>query len=442
MKSLWRRLPLLLIVFVFALSLTVGMVAAQDAPPAEAPSFDPSAALTEYLDALEATTSDIRGLSLGQEIFRLFPTPEEVAIFIRETYDEELDDETVFLETQFYRAFDFFDDDVDLKASFIDLLDDGVAGFYEPETREMNVLLLSGEEPGDELPFLEATTYVHEFVHALQDANFDLAALLESIGDAEADRGLAVLALIEGDASLTMQDYMFEALMDDPGAALELLTNPVILQAQASMVNIPDILNNELTFPYLTGLEFVTALRNEGGYAAIDAAFANLPVSTEQIIHPEKYLAGELPIDVVLNEVADLLDAEWSMLYERTLGEFYLRQYLGTQVSNRVAGIAAAGWGGDRYQLYYRESDNALAFVLRVVFDSPDDADEFIEGYERFAGSRTQAQPEVVERASCWSGADAVLCMLRNNDDTVNIVRVPADSGADFALELLAMQGM
>lgn len=428
-------MPLILVLLVL-----VPVVGAQDAPPADAPAFEPSATLVTYLDTLEATTSDLRGLMLDGEITRLFPTPESVAAYIRETYEAEFTDEFVFTETQFYRAFDFFTDDVDLREMYIDLLDDGVAGFYETETQEMNVLLLSGEEPGDELPFLEATTYVHEYVHALQDANFDLEALLEGIPDDNADRALATLSLVEGDATLIMQEYMIVAVRENPMAALSMLGSDALLAAQESMANVPNILVEELNFPYLTGLEFVMALREAGGYAAIDAAFDAPPVSTEQIIHPQTYIDGEMPVDVVLNETADMLPADWSMLYERTMGEFYLRQYLNTQVAGRMASMAAAGWGGDRYQLYIREGDDALAWVLKLVTDTPDDATQFTEAYTRFAQGRTSTQPVTVDSATCWPGEALVLCMVQNADDTITVARVPADMGQTFALDLLAMQ--
>ena len=46
-----------------------------------------------------------------------------------------------------------------------------------------------------------------------------------------------------------------------------------------------------MIFPYLRGMVFCAKLTNDGGWKAIDEAYRNPPLSTEQILHPEKYRA-------------------------------------------------------------------------------------------------------------------------------------------------------
>ena len=126
-----------------------------------------SDALLEDLAEIEAATSAIRELEPLTELTVAFPTREELLEFLTANAETEYTDELVLAENQFYRAFDWTDEDIDLFGVTTDLLVDQVAGFYEPELDVMNVIMLDGAELGDSLPVLERATYAHEFVHAL-----------------------------------------------------------------------------------------------------------------------------------------------------------------------------------------------------------------------------------------------------------------------------------
>ena len=54
------------------------------------------------------------------------------------------------------------------------------------------------------------------------------------------------------------------------------------------MPNAPPILRDTLTFPYTTGLGYVSTIQSKGGWDAVNALFTKMPTSTEQILHPEK----------------------------------------------------------------------------------------------------------------------------------------------------------
>ncbi len=68
-------------------------------------------------------------------------------------------------------------------------------------------------------------------------------------------------------------------------------------------------MRESLIFPYLNGLEWATQLYKRGGWTMVSNAFTRLPLSTEQILHPEKYFNYERPVKVVLPDVANLLNA-------------------------------------------------------------------------------------------------------------------------------------
>ncbi|MEX2315502.1 MAG: hypothetical protein WD628_07255, partial [Thermomicrobiales bacterium] len=132
-----------------------------------------------------------------------------------------------------------------------------------------------------------------------------------------------------------------------------------------------------LYFPYEDGNAFVQNFYQQGGFAAIDEIFADPPVSTEQILHPEKYRdQRDDPQPVDLPDLTGALGAGWAELDTDSLGEFDLSILL------RENGAlnddeAAAGWGGGRYAYY--ESDAGALIAVKTVWDSPADATEFYE---------------------------------------------------------------
>lgn len=386
--------------------------------------FVPSPALVEQMDTLEATTLRIRRLDLLEEVTRIFPTRDDV----REMLSEDLDDEELIAyytdAAQFYMAFDFVPEGTDLLALLLDFLDDQIGGFYDPETNELNTVLLTGERPGDELPLTEQITFVHECTHALQDQHFDLISLIEThevspLGF-NTDQGQAIIALYEGDATLVMTDYLVRIAQEDPlGALAEILLQGAASGTLVIPPHIPDIIENELLSPYLDGSNFVTALRARGGWAMVNRAYTEPPQSSEHILHPDRYLANDLPVDVALVSGEDEdgstpLGEGWTLLFDRTMGEWYLRQYIRTQLDVPTTRQAAAGWGGDRYHLFYNAEADQRAFALRFVWDSPSDVTEFTDAYTAFGDARFEAS---ADESGCWVGDEDVICLIEELTD-------------------------
>jgi hypothetical protein len=187
---------------------------------------------------------------------------------------------------------------------------------------------------------------------------------------------------------------------------------------------IPPVLVNSFLFPYLEGQEFVAALHQRGGWAAVNAAWENPPQSTEHILHPQRYLAGDAPQIVALPPLTGTLGSEWQLIREGVFGEFYLRQYLAQQLDAADVDTAAAGWGGDRYAVYWRESPDAVVMALRLVWDTANDSNQFAAAYGRYADRRygSQRQPQD-DGAVCWQAVDW-LCFYHSGSQTL-IVRAP-----------------
>ncbi len=233
------------------------------------------------------------------------------------------------------------DDDVGEISSTI--LGEEVLGFYDP--RRERLALVDGAQPDD--PVLAEIALAHELVHALEDQRFDLA----EPDPGQDDANTATTALIEGTATEAMARYAQANI--DPGQALgSALSSGAGGDAAADL---PPYVRASLEFSYVNGQSFVRELLRAGGdWRLVDLALdTRPPESTEQIIHPVKYLTDEAPEAVEL-ELEPMLGDGWSRSAEGALGEFDTAQMLANGAAGR-AQRAAAGWGGGRYELWQRE---------------------------------------------------------------------------------------
>jgi hypothetical protein len=369
--------------------------------------------LQANLDELVAYTEQARGLTLNHEISTYFPTREDVTDYITEQFSISLTDAVIAEQTRFYVNFNFMPSDVDLRALFSGFYTSQVGGFYNPETEEMNVLLLApGSELEEDLPLTEQIVYVHEYVHALQDSNFDLTAYLEESDSMNNDEILARLSLVEGDAALVMNLYSVQRASDNPiGTTFSLLFGGLQAGNLFLPPNIPPIITNEVLFPYNTGMELVQALYAENSsWESVNAAFTNPPTSSEQILHPEAYFNNDQPIAVELEDKSATLEG-WTLGNDNVLGEFYLRQFLGQELSTRDLNPIATGWGGDRYHIYTGELGDVL--VIKFAWDTPEDAQEFSDGIALYAERRFGVEANA---EGCYVTESLAFCVL---DDTI-----------------------
>ena len=273
-----------------------------------------------------------------------------------------------------------------LRELSLELLAGQVAGYYDPESDELFVVSRTGQTIGP----VERLTYAHEFTHQLQDQNFDLDSFDTTSID-QSDRALAQTALIEGDASFVQTLWLFQANFT-PDEINEVLAAAQDPEAMAALEDAPLYLRDTSLFPYEGGALFAQALSAQPD--GIDAAFDDPPTSTEQVIHAEKYIDREVPVEVRIGAgIADRLGAGWTEAGRDTLGELILRIWLEEHglgqprtglfdPPSRVAQEAAAGWGGDRLVLL-RHDDGSVAVALSTTWDTAADAAEFADAAER-----------------------------------------------------------
>jgi hypothetical protein len=377
------------------------MVLAHAVSPVSAQTGTPiSDALQHELETIQTTVSGIRGLESNADVPIFFPSCNEIASLYSSGAYVSLE------QSQFYYAFDFLDESVDLGAVYNAFSAEPVAnGFYDSYFDEIHVIFAECDTLGDSLPATENVIYAHEYVHALQDMHFDIYSMRGGQPN-NTDADMALTALLEGDAVFTEQ--LYREMTFRKGSGMDTLSIPDAIGDRRFPTTTPAFISAELHMPYFDGLAFVKALHDIGGYEQVNAAYASPPVSTEQIIHPERYLAGDRPQYVSLHNVYDAMGAGWELLFEDTFGEFYLREHLATQLRPSVVARAAEGWGGDQFAIYYNYASEQAAWVMRLAWDTPEDDAEFASIYAEFATARIGlAGAAQSNGATCWSaGAD------------------------------------
>lgn len=277
-----------------------------------------------------------------------------------------------------YRLFGLLPDTLDLRRTMIDLLTEQVAGYYDPDSGTLYV----GADVDSQLV---RTTVSHELIHALQAQYLNLDSLLQQ--KRENDRRSAAQAILEGQATLAQILVMMPEQQTE-GLPSFWETRKVFRTQMAQMrefAHAPLWLRETLIFPYLAGADFVRWY--DGRHPGHQPFGAAMPVSTEQILHPDRYEVHDTP--VVLRYPAN----DRGVRYEDDLGEFEIRllfeQLLGDTAETQAPELAS-GWNGDRYRVI-PAGNGSDALVWYSVWNDATTAARFATGLERAWAHRWNA---------------------------------------------------
>jgi len=318
-------------------------------------------------------------------------------------------------------VFGLLNSDFDMYNFYIDLYSEQIAGFYDNETKEMVVVQGKGFEGPERL------TYAHEYTHALQDQNYDIRDGLnynEDSCEADSERCAAIQALMEGDATLSELNWFQEnATIEDQTEILsfyEDYESPVLDSS-------PAFIAKDLLFPYESGYDFVTQLYKRGGWDLIDQAYESPPVSTEQILHPERY-PDDLPIPVTLPDIESVLGDGWREIDQNVMGEWYTYLILAhgleedARLKEKNAAEATEGWGGDAYTVYYHSENETTVMVLRTVWETSSDSNEFISAFKDYARGRFGKPIENNGNHMIWHGGSDIHNIYVDGNTTIWII--------------------
>jgi hypothetical protein len=336
---------------------------------------DPSAPDDEdalaILTEIEEQVVAIRGLEPADIGPPEILTREEARAELEALFDEEYPAEERERDNFILRALGLLDEGEDVAELQLQLLGDQVLGFYDDVDKRMVVVTDSGLDPEARM------TYAHEYTHALQDANFTLDSLEMDVAG-EDDRGLARTALVEGDATVTMLAWALTHLT--PEELLQIGTGAEI----PDMSGIPSWMVRQLEFPYVDGQMWVSSMT--GGsltspdFSSVDAAWADPPDSTEQVMVSGAWDPREEPIPVDVPDIAGALGDGWEELDASPVGQATIEIILQHHGAAAEAIAAARGWGGDQL-VVARGPEDEFAVAWRLAWDTPEDAAQFADAY-------------------------------------------------------------
>lgn len=334
-------------------------------------------ALAADVTELKRRVVEIGGLDFKREVPVRYLDRAQLQEYVGRLFEQDYPQDLADREAEYLYWMGFSRERLDLKALRRRIILENVGGLYNEKTDE----LLAVEE-FRRLDALHAPALVHELRHALQDQHVDLAAVLGELSDFD-DRKLAALAAVEGDATLVMILQMgFDP--ERLGEALS-LENVLRLSAgseAAGLAQAPAVLRQQLLMPYLEGLKFSRAVLRERSWPGLHQALQRPPLSSEQVLHPDKYLAGETPAEVSTR----FRPSRGEAYHAGVAGEHYLNVLLGEEGASAAAPSVAAGWGGDRFTLY--RDGPARLLLWEAHWDDAGAAARFHAVFRRFLERR------------------------------------------------------
>jgi len=326
------------------------------------------AELRDMVRRMMPSVSEAAHLAFKQEPLVLRRSRDQVRDYVIHKFDEDLPpSELAGLEAALH-LFGLIPDTLQLRPTMIDLLTEQIAGYYDPDSNALYI-------PADIEPSQLRVVVSHELVHALQDQYVSLDSIITQQG--HNDRRSAAQAVLEGQATVAQISVLMPEQRPD--------TFPVgwFWQQRAVMARLqttqmerfaraPLWLREGLIFPYLGGADFVVWFGKNRPDGSVLAA---MPISTEQILHPERFAAQDEPTELAFAAAPD------TVRFEDGLGEFETRLVLQQQLGDETeAAVLAAGWDGDRYQVLGPRGE---ALVWYSVWDDVRAADRFAAGLER-----------------------------------------------------------
>src|SRR5690554_1434006 len=231
--SLFQELPSMhvqrLVSFVCALCLSIGVLTSSawaDEPtggPELAGEQAREEALLNAASAIAGQVAQIRGLDLLAEIPKGVKDREELRSMLINQLHNEIPEEVFLAEEQMFKRLGIFEPDINYRQLMLDLLTEQIAGFYDQSAKELYIMVGLPEQ-------LQHSAMAHEIFHVIQDQHFDIGELLAPFTSQEnGDFALARMALIEGDATVLMIDYvLYESGTLPAGRALSVADVPMI----------------------------------------------------------------------------------------------------------------------------------------------------------------------------------------------------------------------
>jgi hypothetical protein len=349
--------------------------------PALVQETDPSA-LLKTADEMVQVTARLRSLQPKSPISRGVKSRAEISQYLDEDVRDNYSQSELQEEGKLLRILGLMPASIDYKELVLKLYTEQIAGFYDPAKK---TFYIASWLPTDE----QKPTMVHELDHALQDQYFNIEKIRkEDLLRHNDDEALAHEAFLEGEAIAVMLNYQLEPVkrtfsqLPDLASVMGLMLTS--MKSQFPVFNgAPPFLQETLFFPYRYGAGFLQKIWMQNpSWETVNKVYSDLPASTEQIMHPEKYYgARDNPKPVDAAPIVAKLGGGWKVEYKNILGEFSLGLLLSQQLSEEHSRRSAAGWGGDQV-LLLENGAGKNAVLVDTVWDNADEAEKFFQSIQ------------------------------------------------------------
>jgi hypothetical protein len=378
---------------------------AAEVPLPEATPFAP--AVAERLNAIRDGAAEARGLDINETVSGGTLTREQLRAYFEAVDAAVTEDERREIDAfnSALRLLRMIGPDDDALDAYTDAEAEDILGFYSPPDNELVLI-------GDGTQITEDDEYVlaHEYVHSFQQQAFDIDRLDGLATDEEEDSrteyGMTASCVQEGDATLSGIKYMLETYgsgwLDRQGETADPEGGP--------SPDTPEALLRYEMFSYDQCVSWAGELfALNGDFSAIDQAYERPPWTTEQILHPEKYLEREGATGMPAIDLTGRLGSGWERLERSIFGEFDVYNYILTITNQEAeAAAAAAGWGVGWINVYAekpREGEERDVVVhISLEFDTPEDFGEFGLVYGQVIDVLAPGRATVGEggKPTCW----------------------------------------
>jgi hypothetical protein len=397
-----------------------------------APGTAQNAAIVSTTAAVLKETSELRELSILKAVKSGAQSRADIERMIIKNLDADTTPEEMHATEVLLRALGLAPKEFAYRSFLVKLLTEQVAGYYDPKAQQFYLadwIELEGQKP----------VMAHELTHALQDQHFNLKRF-EKWPKGDSDAELAAHALIEGDATLAMTLYMAK----NPLVALAFIRSLGSQEiATEQFKQAPRALRESLLFPYEEGSAWATQLYRRGGWEMVSQAFTNLPQSSEQILHADKYFSYEVPQKLTLPDFKIVLGPSWKRIDYDVNGEWglflILDEFLHSSTESKQA---SAGWGGDRFALYETSKPGETFVAQLTAWDTPQDAKEFFDAYSRRTTKRyadANATTQKDDRMEWQTSAGGVAMELRGARVAI-LEGLPTKTNANTLLKMIWQQ--
>jgi hypothetical protein len=364
---------------------------------------------------VKARVQKIRGLKLTRDVPVTYLSVEETEARFRTEFAKQVSPEQIEVAVAENKMIGLYPPDLTMERKDLADMALELAGFYDNNHKDIVIIdrPLTVALPERyrnavaEMQKLETMgTLGHELTHALQDQHFDISAAQKKY-NRNTDRELAYKAIVEGDATLSGFSVVTGRVDDETIDYFNTHLQDIVPIFMGRTEGKPRAMTYPFIFQYTEGARFIAEAYHRGKWPAVNRLFTGLPLSTQQIMHPELYFDHPTPAKTVKLAGYEKVLHDWKKVDEDTMGELMLKIMLERTMGEGTPYVEAARkWAGD--DLVALQKGKMLTVLWMLAFRDTGSAENFDQLY---AGILDKVLPPITAHKMVQRGP-AVFVMI------------------------------